>query len=66
MIKRQMHVAVTEEDYGRAAELRDSHVMIMYSEIQKLRERGFPAEAKKLADCLDAETSIWSFEEESH
>jgi hypothetical protein len=63
MIKRQMRVAIAEEDYVKAAQLRDLPIMTMYHEIQQLRANGFAAEAQRLSDCLDAETSIWRFEE---
>lgn len=61
MIKRSMRVAVAEENYVRAAQLRDHPVMVTYRHISLLRQSGRLVEAIKLQDELDAQAAEWRF-----
>jgi hypothetical protein len=63
MIKRSMAVAVAEENYARAAQLRDHPAMLMYHQIALLRRSGCLLEAIQLQDELDRQTEGWDFTE---
>jgi hypothetical protein len=61
MIKRSMAVAAAEENYVRAAQLRDHPAMLMYHQISLLRRSGRLLEAILLQDELDGQTEGWDF-----
>ena len=61
MLKRELAIAVSEEDYVQAAQLRDSPLMQLYMEVQNLRAAGDLAAALELQDEFDAAAVKWDF-----
>lgn len=62
MLKRQLAIAISEEDYGQAAQLRDSPLMQLYTEVRNLKAAGDLAAALELQDEFDAAAAKWDFE----
>jgi hypothetical protein len=62
MVKRSMDVAIAEENYAYAAQLRDLPVMQMHKEIQELRRSGNLISAIQLQDELEARFAKWTFD----
>ena len=61
MLKRELAIAVSEEDYVQAAQLRDSPLMRLYMEVQNLRAAGDLAAALELQDEFNAAAAKWDF-----
>lgn len=61
MLKRQLAIAVAEENYSYAAQLRDSPMMQLYVEVQRLKAQGDLAAALDLQDEFDAAAASWDF-----
>lgn len=61
MLKRQLAIAVAEEDYTQAAQLRDSPLMQLYLEVKNLKAAGDLAAALQLQDEFDAAAAKWDF-----
>lgn len=64
MIKRQLAIAIGEEDYVKAAQLRDSPLMQLYMEAKALKAAGDLAGALELQDEFDCAAANWDFHEE--
>lgn len=58
--KRLLAIATLEEDYERAAQLRDSPIMTMYRQIQELQSQEKVAEALSLQMQLDQQAAEWA------
>ena len=52
-LKRELQVALAEEDYGAAIRIRDHPFMVLYTEIEDRRKEGKEAEAEILSDELN-------------
>jgi bifunctional DNase/RNase len=52
-LKRELQVALAEEDYGAAIRIRDHPFMVLYTEIESRRKEGKEAEAEILRDELN-------------
>lgn len=61
MMKKKMAVAISEENYGQAAQLRDSPLMSLYRQIRHLKQNGENARAAQLQRDLDDSSSSWDF-----
>ena len=61
MMKKKMAVAISEENYDQAAQLRDSPLMTLYREIQRHKQNGDTARAAQLQRDLDRSSSGWDF-----
>lgn len=61
MVKKKMELAIAEENYSQAAKLRDSPVMLLYREIQHLKQTGDTRRASQLQRDLDDSASSWDF-----
>jgi hypothetical protein len=61
MLKRELAIAISEEDYAQAAQLRDSPLMRLYMKVKKLKAAGDLAAALELQDEFDAAAAKWDF-----
>ena len=52
-LKRELHVALAEEDYGAAIRIRDHPFMVLYTEIENRRKEGKEEEADILSEELN-------------
>jgi len=51
-LKRELQVALAEEDYGAAIRIRDHPFMVLYTEIETMVEAGKDEEAQSLSEQL--------------
>lgn len=61
MMKKKMAVAISEENYGQAAQLRDSPLMSLYRQIRHLKQNGEVSRASQLQRDLDDSSASWDF-----